>query len=160
MKRLLFFYAATLGGIIGASYFAYENYLFNELFESDKSYLSGFILLIGALSFLYYGKELVKAVTMNKLVCEIATDTMNAVSKWAMGLGFLGTMIGFTYMLTGFRGVDFQNLENVKQLFSIATTGMSTALYTSIVGIGVGIILQVFHFFTLTTIKGYLNESR
>lgn len=57
-----------------------------------------------------------------------AADTFTA-------LGFLGTVVGMVYALQGFINLDPNNAGAMQGLISQMVQGMSTALYTTIVGL-------------------------
>lgn len=59
-------------------------------------------------------------------------------------LGLLGTLIGFILIFgSAFASLDMNNLDTFKDAMYAVTTGMATAIYTTISGIGSSILLSV-----------------
>ena len=57
-------------------------------------------------------------------------------------LGLLGTVIGFIFMLGSMANVDSVDLQALQQLLTNMTAGMRVALYTTLTGLGAGILLS------------------
>lgn len=56
-------------------------------------------------------------------------------------LGLLGTVIGFIYMLSSISQVSSVDVQALQQLLSNMSGGMRIALYTTLTGLGAGILL-------------------
>ncbi len=61
-----------------------------------------------------------------------------------VGLGMLGTVIGFLLMLgLAFKGLDPSNLESTKEALTRISSGISVALTTTLVGLACSLMLQL-----------------
>ena len=58
----------------------------------------------------------------------------------------IGTVIGFIMMLSGFATVDISNAKTIQDLVKALGVGMSTALYTTLVGLVCSICLKIQYF--------------
>ena len=133
--------------LLGLTYVGFETGAFVYLWTVDISKLCFAIFAIFTYSFLRLGKLLYdrkegKQITDNDLdpgfeSCDIST-----------ALGMLGTVIGFIFMSSSFVNVNFTGVESVRELFTLATTGMSTALYTTAVGLVSSILLRAGYYST------------
>lgn len=56
-------------------------------------------------------------------------------SEACLNIGMIGTVIGFIMMLVGFTDVDTSSVEKIQDLLGSMSGGMSTALYTTLVGL-------------------------
>ena len=56
-------------------------------------------------------------------------------------LGLLGTVIGFIFMLASVGNLSGVDIQTLQQLLANMTTGMRIALYTTLTGLGAGILL-------------------
>ena len=68
------------------------------------------------------------------------------MSDLFLSLGMIGTVIGFISMLGGFASLDVDNTQTVQELISNLGLGMSTALYTTLVGLVCSISLKIQYF--------------
>ena len=65
------------------------------------------------------------------------------LSELCMALGMVGTVVGFLLMLgTSFTNIDVQNTASLQQALSSMAQGMSTALYTTLVGLIASIFMK------------------
>jgi hypothetical protein len=61
-----------------------------------------------------------------------------------MGLGMLGTVIGFLLMLgPAFRGLDAANVQSMQAALGFMAAGMGVALTTTLVGLACSMLLQL-----------------
>jgi biopolymer transport protein ExbB/TolQ len=67
-------------------------------------------------------------------------------SEVCLGLGMLGTIIGFIMMLAGFEGLDVSNSKTIQVLLGDLGRSMATALYTTLVGLSCGMLLKAQYF--------------
>lgn len=67
-------------------------------------------------------------------------------SEAALTFGMLGTIVGFVMMLSGFKALDATNAKTVQDLLVGLGSSMSTALYTTVVGLVCGTILKCQYF--------------
>jgi len=133
--------AATV--MLMTAYFMFEASIFTELWDGDRSKISMLILAIGVFFFAKLGR-MIYIYDKNKshLIVKYDLDAGFEASQTVMTLGMIGTIIGFSMMLGSFNGVDISDINSIKQLFSIATDGMATALYTTLSGLSVHLILR------------------
>jgi len=144
------FWFIGLMALLASSYYSWEAGYFEYLWKVDNSKLSFINLFIVFASY-------------SKLGYEIATKGSNLKSRdldpgyeaagTTMDLGLLGTVIGFILMSTALQGVDFSKIENIKEMLTIATSGMAVALYTTGSGIVSYLFLRLTHYFTDRSIK-------
>jgi len=77
------------------------------------------------------------------------------VSESCLALGMVGTVTGFLIMLgTAFANVDVTNAVTLQQALSDMALGMSTALWTTLVGLVCSLIIKV----QLVNLEVALNE--
>ncbi len=67
-------------------------------------------------------------------------------SDLCLTIGMIGTVIGFIMMLSGFATVDISNAKTIQDLVKALGVGMSTALYTTLVGLVCSICLKIQYF--------------
>lgn len=73
------------------------------------------------------------------------------------GLGLLGTFYGLT---TGLSGIDIHNVENLTNSIGKIISGASIAFVTSLIGIGLSLIVNLCDKITIKGIKCKLNELK
>lgn len=142
MNRLFMLWFLSFLGILGITYFSFEGGLLSYVWNVDISKLSFVILVLFFSFYIRLGYLTYNEYTVNLSDLEPGYEA----AEMSMALGMLGTVIGFIAMTSSFAGVDFSNVENVKELFEIATTGMSTALYTTAVGLISSLVLRASHY--------------
>ena len=142
MNRLFMLWFLSFLGILGITYFSFEGGLLSYIWNVDISKLSFVILVLFFSFYIRLGYLTYNEYTVNLSDLEPGYEA----AEMSMALGMLGTVIGFIAMTSSFAGVDFSNVENVKELFEIATTGMSTALYTTAVGLISSLVLRASHY--------------
>ena len=130
--------------LLMSTYFMFELGFFTELWNGDKSGISTVILGLGA----YYFGKLGWCIYIHgnhstrwKFSHDDIVEGFEA-SQAVMTLGMIGTIIGFIMMLSSFHSVDLGDISSVKQLFTSATSGMSTALYTTLTGLTTHLLLR------------------
>ena len=64
-------------------------------------------------------------------------------SDLCLTIGMMGTVIGFMMMLSGFATVDVSNTSSVQELIKSLGGGMSTALYSTLVGLICSALLKI-----------------
>jgi hypothetical protein len=126
------------------SYFSFEAGLLEDLWDGDKSKISFLILSLGVY---FFGKLGLAAYLWDK-----PDSRWKFSHKWldegfeaaqsVMTLGMMGTIIGFIMMLGSFASVDVSDATSIQQLFASSTEGMSTALYTTLTGLGTHLLLR------------------
>jgi hypothetical protein len=109
--------------ILSAGYLGF----FSELYLFDKTFLGFFTILVWfGLSF-FLGR--------NAYDQKPPEDWHWFVSDLMMTLGLLGTVIGLAIVFKSFFGLNLQDISAAKSLIMTVSTGMSTALLTTIAGI-------------------------
>ena len=77
------------------------------------------------------------------------------VAESCLALGMVGTVTGFLIMLgTAFENIDLSNTATLQQALSDMAMGMSTALYTTLIGLVCSLIIKV----QLINLEVALNE--
>lgn len=142
MNNLFVTWFLSFLAMLGGAYFAFEAGFFHFVYGADVSKLCFVILALFLYGYCRLGKILFDGhrVTSDKL------DTGYEIADTSMALGMLGTVIGFIVMSSSFTSVDFSDVNNIKDLFRLATDGMSTALYTTAFGLVSNIILRASHY--------------
>lgn len=136
MKKYFWYVTTVL--LLGLTYFSFEAGLIRLMWEADLSKLSFVILIVFINGYVRLGRLLHR----DSPITDDDLDPGYEACDQSMALGMLGTVIGFIAMTMTFTGVDINDIENIKQLFSIATHGMSTALLTTAAGLVSSILLR------------------
>ena len=82
-------------------------------------------------------------------------------SEKCMTLGMIGTVFGFIMMLVGFSEIDTSNVKAIQDLLGSLSGGMSTALYTTLVGLIGRVFLSTQYFnleHTATVAKAHMED--
>lgn len=115
---------------------------FHELYEKDATKLSFVIISVYVLSSMYVGK-----LTLDQRNEKNYTTGLNVswfTSEALLSLGMIGTVAGFILMLgDSFDTIDTTNPESLKEALSSMALGMSTALYTTLVGLVLSQALKI-----------------
>jgi len=131
---------------------AYKFNFFQELLEKDSTKLSFFLLLILLVVTFWIGSKIF-FYTRNKV--ESKEDSINDLSIfWFIGeaclaIGLVGTVTGFIIMLgTTFIGLDVSDTSSMQDALVKMSIGMSTALYTTLIGLlsSLSIKVQIINF--------------
>lgn len=129
LRWWLFFCLSILIAVV-CHYFG----LFHELYNKDATKLSFVIITVYTLSSLYVGR-----LTYKQRKGEDYSTGLNVSwfsSEAMLSLGMIGTVAGFILMLgDSFGNIDTANPETLKEALSAMALGMSTALYTTLVGL-------------------------
>jgi hypothetical protein len=67
-------------------------------------------------------------------------------SDLCLSIGMVGTVVGFIMMMSGFSSIDVSNMRTVEEMIKGLGSGMSTALYTTLVGLVCSALLKVQYF--------------
>lgn len=111
-----------------------------SLWKEDQTRLSFIILMLWAASTVSIGlwhikKSHIEVMNLSKIGWYLA--------ETALALGMLGTLAGFLLMLgTAFASIDVTNTATLQSALTNMALGMSTALYTTLVGLIVSIFLK------------------
>ena len=149
MRNILFFsWFISLLVLFGVWYFAFEQSLLHMLWVVDLSKLSFVILGLFFVTYIRLGVKLFQYSIKDVPVTEEDLEPGYEAAEVSMALGMLGTVIGFIAMTSSFSNIDFSNVENVKEIFELATVGMGTALWTTSIGLVSSITLRAAHYLT------------
>ena len=126
-------FCVTLISFFSASYFFG---LHLHLWESDATKISFIILGVFVFSSAWVGK-----------ITHVGQCNQNVgwfIAESLLGLGMIGTVTGFLLMLgTAFENIDVSNTETLQNALTQMALGMSTALYTTLIGLICSLILKI-----------------
>lgn len=108
--------------------FAYHYNLHLYFYENDFTFISFLIAAIWLLSSIWSG--------IGVYLKKDSSESQWFVADSCMTLGMIGTVIGFIYMMNGtFTEIDPGNVDSMRRAISSMSTGMSTALLTTLAGL-------------------------
>ena len=152
MKSLLkwwLIFCITLLGLCTCVYFN----IHKDLYAADVTRLSFLIISIFICTSVWIGSKTYKVGIRQDY--DQKSDVGWFVSESCLALGMVGTVTGFLIMLgTAFENVDVTNAATLQQALSDMATGMSTALWTTLVGLVSSLIIKV----QLVNLEVALNE--
>ena len=152
MKSMLkwwLIFCITMLGIGSCFYFD----IHKNLYEADITRLSFLILTIFGCTSVWIGTMTYRVGVLEDY--DQRCDVGWFISESCLALGMVGTVTGFLIMLgTAFANVDVSNAVTLQQALSDMATGMSTALWTTLVGLVCSLIIKV----QLVNLEVALNE--
>ena len=152
MKSLLkwwLIFCITLLGLCTCVYFN----IHKDLYAADVTRLSFLIISIFICTSVWIGSKTYKVGIHQDY--DQKSDVGWFISESCLALGMVGTVTGFLIMLgTAFENVDVTNAATLQQALSDMATGMSTALWTTLVGLVSSLIIKV----QLVNFEVALNE--
>ena len=152
MKSLLkwwLIFCLTLLGLCTCVYFN----IHKDLYAADVTRLSYLIISIFLCTSIWIGTKTYKVGILQDY--EQKSDVGWFISESCLALGMVGTVTGFLIMLgTAFANVDVTNAATLQQALSDMAIGMSTALWTTLVGLVSSLIIKV----QLVNLEVALNE--
>ena len=152
MKSLLkwwLIFCLTLLGLCTCVYFNVHK----DLYLADVTRLSFLIISIFICTSVWIGTKTYKVGIQQDY--DQKCDVGWFVSESCLALGMVGTVTGFLIMLgTAFENVDVTNAATLQQALADMATGMSTALWTTLVGLVSSLIIKV----QLVNLEVALNE--
>ena len=152
MKSLLkwwLIFCITLLGLCTCVYFN----IHKDLYAADVTRLSFLIISIFICTSVWIGSKTYKVGIRQDY--DQKSDVGWFISESCLALGMVGTVTGFLIMLgTAFENVDVTNAATLQQALSDMATGMSTALWTTLVGLVSSLIIKV----QLVNFEVALNE--
>ena len=152
MKSLLkwwLIFCLTLLGLCTCVYFN----IHKDLYAADVTRLSFLIISIFLCTSIWIGTKTYKVGILQDY--EQKSDVGWFISESCLALGMVGTVTGFLIMLgTAFANVDVTNAVTLQQALSDMAIGMSTALWTTLVGLVSSLIIKV----QLVNLEVALNE--
>ena len=124
-----------------------------NLYEADVTRLSFLILSIFGCTSIWIGYLTYKVGVLQDY--NQRSEVGWFISESCLALGMVGTVTGFLIMLgTAFANVDVTNAVTLQQALSDMAVGMSTALWTTLVGLVCSLIIKV----QLVNLEVALNE--
>ena len=152
MKSLLKWWLIFCLTLVGMCTCVYFN-IHKELYVADVKRLSFLIISIFSCTSVWIGMK-----TYRVGIQQDYNQQSNVgwfISESCLALGMVGTVTGFLIMLgTAFANVDVSNAVTLQQALSDMATGMSTALWTTLVGLVCSLIIKV----QLVNLEVALNE--
>ena len=152
MKSLLKWWLIFCLTLVGMCTCVYFN-IHKELYVADVTRLSFLIISIFSCTSIWIGMK-----TYRVGIQQDYNQQSNVgwfISESCLALGMVGTVTGFLIMLgTAFANVDVSNAVTLQQALSDMATGMSTALWTTLVGLVCSLIIKV----QLVNLEVALNE--
>ena len=110
-----------------------------DLYNADQTKISFLILIVFVLTSIWIGWRTKKSENQMQDV-SIGWFTAEA----CLALGMIGTVTGFLLMLSGaFAEIDLANTSTIQSSLTIMALGMSTALYTTLIGLICSLALKI-----------------
>ena len=152
MKSLLKWWLIFCLTLVGMCTCVYFN-IHKELYAADVTRLSFLIISIFSCTSVWIGMKTYKVGIQQDYNQQSNVGWF--ISESCLALGMVGTVTGFLIMLgTAFANVDVSNAVTLQQALSDMATGMSTALWTTLVGLVCSLIIKV----QLVNLEVALNE--
>jgi len=152
MKSILKWWLIFCLTLLGMCTCVYFN-IHKDLYAADVTRLSFLIISIFSCTSVWIGMK-----TYRVGIQQDYNQQSNVgwfISESCLALGMVGTVTGFLIMLgTAFANVDVSNAVTLQQALSDMATGMSTALWTTLVGLVCSLIIKV----QLVNLEVALNE--
>ena len=124
-----------------------------SLYEADITKLSFLILIIFGCTSVWIGSMTYRVGVLEDY--DQQSDVGWFVSESCLALGMVGSVTGFLIMLgTAFADVDVSNAVTLQKALSEMAVGMSTALWTTLIGLICSLIIKV----QLVNLDVALNE--
>jgi len=125
---------------------AYHFSFFHHLYREDTTRIGFIILGILILTSLWLGKK-IYSLKNNQVTPKEAVNGFSTgwfIAESCLVLGLVGTVTGFILMLgTAFTELDVTNIQSVQNALIKMSLGMSTALYTTLVGLISSLIIKI-----------------
>jgi len=142
--RWWFWTCLTLLTIAISAYFGF----FSVLYASDVTFIGFSIILVYVICTGYISASLYRRVAINFDNLEYIADSMEK-------MGMIGTVVGLILSFsTFFSHLDLSSVETVKEIIGTVAVGISTALYTTLIG-----MVSSFFLKTQLTLLGHGNEQ-
>ena len=131
---------------IALSAVAYHFGFFHHLYREDTTRIGFIILGILLLTTLWLGKKVYTLKSKWAGVDEALNQFSSGwfIAETCLVLGLIGTVTGFILMLgTAFTELDVTNITSVQSALVKMSLGMSTALYTTLVGLISSLVIKI-----------------
>ena len=123
-----------------ACYFIYSFDWFLALYSSDQTKISFLIISIYLIASIVTGYLSYEKNQNTKKLSNYVWFS----SETMVTLGLIGTVAGFLIMLSSaFDNLDVKNVENVQEVITDMSLGMSTALCTTLVGLICSVLTKI-----------------
>jgi len=133
--RFMIWWLATVIQIIGVA-IAYAFGGFEFLLSADQTYLSFAIIVLWMAATTMIGLSSYKS--------QSNYDTPWFIAESCISVGMVGTLIGFMLMLSSSLGtVDPSDIESMKAVIGDMSSGMSTALVTTLTGLVFSLFIKI-----------------
>jgi len=152
MKSLLKWWLVFCLTLLGLCTCVYFN-IHKDLYAADVTRLSFLIISIFTCTSIWIGTKTYKVGIQQDY--NQKSDVGWFIAESCLAIGMVGTVTGFLIMLgTAFANVDVTNAATLQQALSDMAIGMSTALWTTLVGLVCSLIIKV----QLVNLEVALNE--
>ena len=152
MKSLLKWWLVFCLTLLGLCTCVYFN-IHKDLYAADVTRLSFLIISIFTCTSIWIGTKTYKVGIQQDY--NQKSDVGWFIAESCLAIGMVGTVTGFLIMLgTAFANVDVTNSVTLQQALSDMAIGMSTALWTTLVGLVCSLIIKV----QLVNLEVALNE--
>lgn len=125
-----FFFCLQAFGLIVGIHFN----VIDMILAADPTYISMFILVVHAVTVVLIGYYTFKKDLHN-------LEPLWFVSETQLGLGMIGTLVGFIIMFSGAFATGITP-ENIKNVITAIALGVGTAIWTTLVGLSSGLIIK------------------
>ena len=139
--------------LILITFICYTLGVFEAIWTADQTKISFMILSLFTVMSLYCGRQawILSKIQNNNLPLDPSLKSRYEfgwfASEICLTLGLIGTVSGFILMLYGvFSDLNVNDTESVQQSLKNMSLGMSTALYTTLVGLTAGLVLKLEYF--------------
>jgi hypothetical protein len=141
MSSLLKWWLMVCTTLLGVSIAVYFN-IHEQLYYADVTRLSFLIIFIFFCSSIWVGTKTYAVVVKpdyNQL-----SDVGWFIAEVLLAIGMIGTVTGFLLMLgTAFSNIDITDTATLQNALANMAVGMSTALYTTLIGLICSTIMKV-----------------
>ena len=121
---------------------SYNFNLHTLLYHADVTKLSFLIIVIFIFTSVWIGRKTYDLETSTGIDEKI--DVGWFIAETCLALGMVGTVTGFLYMLgSAFENIDISNTQTLQDALASMAKGMSTALYTTLIGLISSIIIKI-----------------
>tara|TARA_B100000408_G_C10221979_1_gene191465 strand:- start:149 stop:616 length:468 start_codon:yes stop_codon:yes gene_type:complete len=140
----------TLIGVLMAVYFDMHEHLYN----SDQTKISILILFIFVCSTVWIGNKTYSVAVNHEYE---SSEVGWFIAETCLALGMVGTITGFLLMLsTTFSNIDVSDVATLQRALADMALGMSTALYTTLIGLISSILIKI----QLINLEVVIDETR
>ncbi len=142
-------FCLTLLGVGTLVYFD----IHRQIYDADITKLSFLIISIFFITSIWIGNKTYKLEKFDEYDQDTSVGWF--VAESCLALGMVGTVTGFLLMLgTAFSNIDVSNSASLQKALEFMAVGMSTALYTTLVGLICSLIIKV----QLVNLEVAINE--